>query len=100
LAILNILKNLLLIYLFLRMITGHRIKPKTFRMRKRPKKTALNTKISREPFRDEPTKILPTPTFIDDYNHYIGGVDQLNQLRASFTTHFSRNQKEFFLGVF
>ena len=82
------------------MTTGHRIKPKTLRMRKRPKKTASNAKITREPFRDKPTKILLIPTFIDDYNHYMGGVDQSNQLRASFTTHFPRNQKEFFLRAF
>jgi hypothetical protein len=47
-------------------------------MRKRPKKTASNAKIIREPFRDQLTKILFIPTFIDDYNHYIGGVDQAN----------------------
>jgi hypothetical protein len=82
------------------MTTGHRIEPKTFRMRKRLKITASNAKITREPFGDKPTKILPIPTFIDDYNHYIRGVDQSNQLRASFTTHFSRNQKEFFPGAF
>ncbi len=28
------------------------------------------------------------------------GVDQLNQLRAAFTTHFARNRKEFFSEVF
>ena len=58
-------------------------------MRKRLKKTALNAKITREPFRDKPMKILSIPTFIDNYNHYIRGVDKLNQLRASFTTYFS-----------
>jgi hypothetical protein len=57
------------------MTTSHQIKPKTFRMRKRLKKTALNAKITREPFSDKPTKILFIPTFIDDYNHYIEGVD-------------------------
>jgi hypothetical protein len=57
------------------MTNGYRIKLKTFRMRKRPKKTALNAKITHEPFRDKSTKILPIPTFIDDYNHYIKGVD-------------------------
>jgi hypothetical protein len=57
------------------MTTGHRIEPKTFRMRKRPKKTALNTRITRESFRDKPTKILAIPTSINDYNHYIGGID-------------------------
>ncbi len=30
----------------------------------------------------------------------MGGVDQANQLRAFFTTHFSRNRKEFFPEVF
>jgi hypothetical protein len=69
-------------------------------MRKRPKKTASNARITREPFRDLPQRILAIPTFIDDYNHYIGGIDQSNQLRASFTTHFARNQKEFFPGAF
>jgi hypothetical protein len=82
------------------MTTGHRIESKTFRMRKRPKKTASNAKITCKPFRNKPTKILPIPIFIDDYNHYIERVDQLNQLRASFTTYFPRNQKEFFPGVF
>jgi hypothetical protein len=69
-------------------------------MRKRLKKTALNTKITRKPYRDKLTKILAIPIFIDDYNHYIGGVDQSNQLRASFTIYFPRNQKEFFLEAF
>jgi hypothetical protein len=57
------------------MTTGYRIEPKTLRMRKRSKKTALNARITREPFGDLPTKILLIPTFIDDYNHYIEGVD-------------------------
>jgi hypothetical protein len=70
------------------MTTGYRIEPKTFRMRKRLKKTALNTKITYKPFRDKLTKVLSIPTFIDDYNYYIERVDQSNQLRASFTTHF------------
>ncbi len=30
----------------------------------------------------------------------MGGVDQANQLRAVFTTHFPRNRKKFFSGVF
>ena len=82
------------------MITDHQIEPKTFRMRKRPKKTASNARITREPFGENSTKILPISTFIDDYNHYIGGIDQLNQLRAVFTTHFPRNEKEFFSETF
>jgi hypothetical protein len=57
------------------MTTGHQIEPKTFRMRKRPKKTASNARITREPFRDSYKKILSIPTFINDYNHYIRGTD-------------------------
>jgi hypothetical protein len=73
------------------MTTGHRIEPKTFRLCKKPKKPASNARITREPFGDNPIKILSIPTFIDDYNHYMGGIDQSNQLRAAFTTHFPRN---------
>jgi hypothetical protein len=47
-------------------------------MQKRPKKTAFNARITREPFRDLSQRILAIPTFIDDYNHYIGGIDQSN----------------------
>jgi hypothetical protein len=82
------------------MTTGHGIEPKTFRIRKRPKNTASNDRITREPFRDNSPKILPIPIFINDYNHYIRRINQSNQLRASFTTYFVRNQKEFFLGAF
>jgi hypothetical protein len=70
------------------MTTGHFIELKTFRLRKRPKKTASNTQITREPFKDLSQRILIILTFIDDYNHYIGGIYQLNQLRALITTHF------------
>jgi hypothetical protein len=50
------------------------------RERKRPRKTASNSTITRKPFGDQPIKILPIPLFIDYYNHYMGGVDQANQL--------------------
>jgi hypothetical protein len=73
------------------MTTGHRIELKTFRIHKRLKKTALNTKITYKSFRDKSIKILSIPTFIDNSNYYIEGVDQLNQLRASVTSYFARN---------
>jgi hypothetical protein len=38
------------------MITGHLIELKTFQLRKKPKKTASNARITREPFGDNPTK--------------------------------------------
>jgi hypothetical protein len=82
------------------MTTGHRIEPKVFQKRKRLKKTALNARITYESFSENPIKILSIPLFIDDYNHCMRGIDQSNQLQASFTTHFSRNQKEFFSRAF
>lgn len=82
------------------MTTGHRIDQTILRMRKRPKITSSNAAITRKPFGDQSIKMLSILTFIDDYNHYMGGVDQANQLRAAFTTHFSRNRKEFFARMF
>jgi hypothetical protein len=57
------------------MTTGYRIEPKTFRMRKRLKITASNTKITRESFKDKLTKILLILTFINNYNYYLWRVD-------------------------
>ena len=82
------------------MTTGHRIEPKVLWKQKRPKSTASNSRITREPFGNLPEKELPIPAFIDDYNHYMAGIDQANQLWAAFTTHFPWNQKEFFSGAF
>ena len=60
----------------------------------------LNVKITRKSFKNKSIKILLILIFIDDYNRYIKGINQSNQLRTSFTIYFSRNQKEFFLGTF
>src|SRR5439155_11182356 len=38
----------------------------------------------KEPY--EHTRFLPIPGAIDDYNHYMGGVDIADQLRAGFST--------------
>ena len=40
--------------------------------------------ICKEPY--EHTRQLPIPGAIDDYNHFMGGVDIADQLQASFTT--------------
>lgn len=45
---------------------------------KRPAKTSTSAKSARELFSDQPTKELPIPRPIDDYNYYIGGVDRAN----------------------
>jgi hypothetical protein len=60
------------------MTTGYRIKPKTFRLRKKLKKTVINIRVSYELFKDNLIKILLILTFIDNYNYYIERVDQLN----------------------
>ena len=70
------------------------------RERKRPRKLVSNSIITRKLFRDQSTKILLIPLFIDYYNHYMGGVDQANHFRAVFITHFQRNLKKFLLEVF
>ncbi len=57
------------------MITGHRIEDIILRLRKRPKKTASNAAITRKPFRDQLTKILSIPLFIDCYNQNMRGID-------------------------
>ncbi len=82
------------------MITEHRIEDTILHLRKRLKKTASNASITRKSFGDQLIKILSISLFIDCYNQNMGGVDQANQLRAVFTTHFSRNQKKFFSEAF
>jgi hypothetical protein len=67
------------------------------RNRKRPKETSTFTAITKQPFSmftppigcKEPyehTHLLPIPCAIDDYNHHMGGVDIVDQLRAGFST--------------
>ena len=57
------------------------------RKRKCPSKTSTNATTARKPFNGRPTADLPIPRLIDDYNHYMGGVDIANQLRAVYETH-------------
>ena len=45
---------------------------------RRPAKTSINRRITRQIFADEPTKSLLIPCFIDDYNQYMGGIDLAN----------------------
>jgi hypothetical protein len=53
------------------------------RHRKRPATTSTSAKTARKAFGSEPEKDLPIPKFVDDYNHYMGYVDQADQLRAT-----------------
>ena len=63
--------------------------------RKRPKKSSTNATIARAAFNGSYRRELPVPRAIDDYNHSMGFVDNANQMRAAFTTHTRRNQKDF-----
>jgi hypothetical protein len=80
--------------------TGYIPTEKITRNRKRPKKTSINSTIAREVFNGQYRKELEIPLFIDYYNHYMNSVDVGNQLRVIVTVHFSRNEKEFFPGMF
>ena len=82
------------------MTTGHLPTEEITRNRRRPKKTSTNSTIAREVFDGQHRKELEIPFFIDCYNHYMNSVDVANQLRATATVHFSRNEKEFFPGMF
>jgi Transposase IS4 len=68
--------------------TAHCLKNDTIkRLRKRPSPTSVNASIVRPVFGDEAFKWLYIPRAIDDYNHYMNGVDRSNQLRKNFTAH-------------
>jgi hypothetical protein len=57
------------------------------KIRKRPTKTLINTRIIRKVFSDKHIKKLEIPQFIDDYNYYIGGINLINQFRAAYETY-------------
>ena len=52
------------------------------RSRRRPSETATWAKVIREPFKGKTTKDLEIPLMIDQYNHFMNGVDRAGQLRA------------------
>jgi hypothetical protein len=93
----------LVIYLIIYILgitTGYLPTEEITRYRKRLKKTFINSTIVREVFNGQPRKELEIPLFIDSYNYYMNSVDVANQLRATVTVYFSRNEKEFFPGMF
>ena len=57
------------------------------KIRRRPAKTSTNGRIVRQAFGDKHAKEMQIPCFIDDYNHYMGGVDLANQYREPYETH-------------
>ena len=60
--------------------TVHTVNDFVARQRKCLAKTSTSSSIVRIVFRDNPIKELQIPTFINDYNHNIGGIDITNQL--------------------
>ena len=69
-------------------ITAYYLKNNTIlRLQKRPSSTLINARIVCPVFGDLPFKWLYIPRAINDYNHYMNGVNQSNQLRKNFTTH-------------
>ena len=63
------------------------------RPRNRPSATSISGSIARLMFRDLPRKNLPIPTAINDYNHFMGGIDTANRYRADFTTLRPKNYR-------
>ena len=50
------------------------------RLRKRPKETSSKAKTSRVPFGEEAIKELNIPIIADEYNYYIGAIDEFDHL--------------------
>jgi Transposase IS4 len=71
----------------------YRSEDKIQRKRRCPKITSENRRILQPVFNGQPFKELFIPRAINDYNHHMKGVDQANQLRASFTCHRKQNYR-------
>jgi hypothetical protein len=59
------------------------------RIRRRPRETSTNATKVRAIFGNASKKSLPIPIVIDDYNHFMGGVDIADQLRGYYNTQLS-----------
>ena len=57
------------------------------RVRKQPAKTSTNGLLVRKAFQDKAQKELLIPSFIDNCNRYMGGVDLANQFRELYKLH-------------
>jgi Transposase IS4 len=71
----------------------HRQNDRTETLRRCPRITSENARISNPVFAGQPFKKLFIPTAINDYNHHIKGVDQADALRPNFTVHRPQNYR-------
>ena len=72
------------------------------RLYRRPAKTAINARTFRDIFGDKAIKKLLIPAFIDDYNHFMGAINQADQLRLYYSTlrKHNKNWKPFWHFLF
>ncbi len=64
--------------------TVHTGKETIITARRRPAATSSSVRQMQKIFSDKIIKKFPIHTFIDKYNHYIGGVDIADQLRSYY----------------
>ena len=64
--------------------TLHRVEQTILRKRRRPRMTDKNKAHVREVWGNEGVKKIKIPTLIDDYNHWMGGVDLADQRIAYY----------------
>ncbi len=64
--------------------TVHKIKKIVKRMRKKPRKTPKNKNHVDKIWGDKGAVFIFIPTMIDDYNHWMGGVDLTDQMIAYY----------------
>ena len=60
------------------MTTAYNLTDTVIRPRNRPSATSTSASIISPIFGDSPPKDLPIPTAINDYNHFMGGIDTAN----------------------
>ena len=70
------------------MSTLHKVGKIVLRKGKRPCKTGRNKNHVDQVWGDEPVKEIDIPTLINDYNHWMGGVDLYNQQISYYHCNF------------
>jgi Transposase IS4 len=71
----------------------HRAEDRIQRTRRCPRITSENQRILNPVFKGLPFQDLFISKAIDDYNHHMKGVDQVDALRANFTCHRPHNYR-------